>query len=56
MAKLYVGFKKKELVKLLTDKCKKCKHLIDDHFLPVNTFKSRKNNIYTCRYCECKIK
>lgn len=54
--KLYVGMTDKEFKKLTTEKCKKCKHLTDDHFLPVNTFESKKNNTYTCRYCGCKIK
>ena len=39
-----------------TKKCKKCGHLQDDHFLPVNTFKSKKNKVYTCRDCGCEIK
>ena len=53
--KLYVNMTDKEVKKLTTDTCKKCGHLIDDHFLPVDTFKSKKNCIYTCRYCGCKI-
>ena len=55
-SKLYVGMTTKEVKKLLTDKCKKCKHLIDDHFLPVNTFETKTNKTYTCRYCGCKRK
>lgn len=55
--KVYVGMTKKMIKKLETEKCKKCGHLVDDHFLPVNTFKSKKNNdTYTCRNCGCKIK
>ena len=54
--KVFVGMTKKQVKKLLADKCEKCGHLVDDHFLPVNTFESKKNNIYTCRDCGCKIK
>ena len=46
----------KDAMKLLTTKCKKCEHLEDDHFLPVNTTKTETNNDYICRYCGCKIK
>jgi len=54
--KLYVGMTEKQFKDLTEKKCKKCGHLEDDHFLPVNTAKSKKNNTYTCRYCGCKIK
>lgn len=52
--KVYV-MSKEDAKKLMTEKCEKCGHLTDDHFLPVNTTKSKKNNIYTCRDCGCKI-
>ena len=55
-SKLYLNMTEKEVKKLTTDTCKKCKHLIDDHFLPVNTLKSKKNSTFTCRHCGCKIK
>ncbi len=54
--KVYVGMTKKQALELATKKCKKCGHLQDDHFLPVNTFKSKKNKVYTCRDCGCEIK
>jgi len=54
--KLYVGMTNEEVEKLETETCIECKHLVDDHFLPVGTFKSKKNDTYTCRYCGCKIK
>ncbi len=44
-----------EATKLMTEKCEKCGHLVDDHFLPVNTTKNKKNKIYTCRDCGCEI-
>jgi len=54
--KAYIGMSEDDFKKLTTDMCKKCKHLIDDHFLPVNTFKKKGNDTYVCRYCGCKIK
>lgn len=53
--KVFVGMSKEDANKLMTEKCDKCGHLVDDHFLPVNTTKSKKNNLYTCRNCGCKI-
>lgn len=53
--KLYVGMTDDEVKKLTTEKCENCEHLIDDHFLPVDTYETKKNNVYTCRYCGCKI-
>jgi len=46
---------KEDAEKLMTEKCEKCGHLVDDHFLPTNTFKSKKNKTYTCRDCGCEI-
>ena len=43
--KVYVGMSKEDAIKLETEKCEKCGHLVDDHFLPVNTTKSKKNKI-----------
>lgn len=54
--KVYVGMSEELIEKLETEKCDKCGCLIDDHFLPVNTFKSKNNDTYTCRNCGCKIK
>ncbi len=54
--KVFVGMSEKDATKLMTEKCEECGHLVDDHFLPVNTTKSKKNKIYTCRDCGCKIK
>lgn len=61
--KLY-AMSDKAAKKLLTEKCKKCKHLVDDHLRPA--LKEKKNGDidwhsqdgvpYTCRYCGCKIK
>ena len=53
--KVYVGMSKEDAIKLETEKCDKCGCLVDDHFLPVNTTKSKKNNLYTCRNCGCEI-
>ena len=53
--KVFVGMSKEDAKKLMTEKCEKCGHLVDDHFLPVGTFKSKKNSVYTCRNCRCKI-
>ena len=53
----HMDMTKKDFIDLTTRKCKKCNHLEDDHFLPANnTFSSKANSIYTCRYCGCKIK
>ena len=52
----YMDMTKKDFIDLTTRKCKKCNHLENDHFLPVNTFSSKTNSTYTCRLCRCKIK
>ena len=53
--KVYVGMPQESVLKLETETCIKCHHLVDDHFLPVNTFKSKTNKIYKCRNCGCEI-
>jgi len=58
--KAYIGFNQKQLKELLTDTCKKCKHLIDDHrgpdlTIPKNMKLWKKKKVYQCMYCECKI-
>ena len=61
--KLY-AMSDKDAIKLLTEKCKKCGHLVDDHLRPA--LKRKKNGDidwhsqdgkpYVCRNCGCKIK
>lgn len=50
--KLYKGFAKKDLKAILTDTCKKCKHLIDDHHRPLEA----KDSVPFVCECGCKIK
>lgn len=48
--KVYVGMSKEDVVKLETETCAKCKHLIDDHLKPLG-----KKGKYECRNCGCEI-
>lgn len=57
------GMSEKAKKDLLEDKCKKCKHLIDDHLRPALKqkkdgtidWKSQDGIPYTCRQCGCEI-
>ena len=49
--KVYVGMKKEDVIKLETETCVKCKHLVDDHLKPLED-----KGDYVCRNCGCKIK
>lgn len=48
--KVYVGMSKEDAIKLETEKCEKCDHLVDDHLKPLND-----KGKYVCRDCGCKI-
>ena len=47
--KVFVGMTKKQAKQLMTEKCKKCGHLVDDHLKPLDD-----KGEYVCRDCGCK--
>jgi len=57
--KVFVGMSKEDANKLMTEKCEKCGHLVDDHLRPMmkevkGKFIESKGK-YVCRNCGCKI-
>lgn len=48
--KVYVGMSKEDAIKLETEICVKCEHLIDDHLKPLGD-----KGKYKCRDCGCEI-
>lgn len=56
--KVYVGMSKEDAMKLETETCTKCKHLIDDHLRSMPLIKGKlveSKGKYICRNCGCKI-
>jgi len=49
---------KEDAIKLETETCTKCKHLIDDHLRPMPSIKGKlveSKGKYVCRNCGCEI-
>jgi len=58
--KVFVGMPRDDAVKLMTETCVKCHHLIDDHLkpTPIKFIKGKmieKKEKYRCRDCGCEI-